>query len=687
MNPPFGDAVPETRDYLRATYGDAAVDVYASFVARGIELLRPGGYVGAITSRSGFFLTSFTRWRTETLLPRLICALDLGLGVMHKAMVEAAAYVLSHAPHRGSAMFRRLLDDKDKDRAVRENDERKQYKRRPEDFLVIPEAPAAYWLTPTLLEIFGSCPALHDRVDVRQGLATADDFRFVRLWWEVPIAHIGKERRWVPFAKGGDYSPYYADLHLLLDWEDDGRRIREFTRSKGQSESRRVTSSSHYFRPGLTWSRRSQKGFSVRPVPSGAVFGDKGPMLFVPDDDRQTLEKLMAYLNSSLAASLLEATVAFGSYEVGALQRLPAVEVDDEAGRLARSLATARQANAARDETDHLFVSPWAGVNRSDERRDVVQLSSSVDATVLRSVSESHSVTPLSATYPTRWFAEDHKPPSALGIEDELSYLIGVALGRWDVRFATGLLDPPAAPNPFDLLLSMSRGMLVDDNGQPGGATPAGYPVELPSHGILHDDPGHPLDVVGAIERAAGQIAGASLQLRFENELRDLRTHLRSRFFAAHVRRYSASRRAAPIYWHLTVPSTDWGLWIYAPRLDREGLFAIAQAAQDKRQRLVSLAEQLRPSPSGTDRNQRERLEYLEALAAEVEVFGDHASQIAQSGWQPDLDDGAVLCAAPLEPLFHDRSWLQQVTKHRKELERGAYPWATVQRTYFRSNA
>jgi hypothetical protein len=410
-------------------------------------------------------------------------------------------------------------------------------------------------------------------------------------------------------------------------------------------------------------------------------------MLFVANDDRQTLERLMAYLNSSLAASLLEALVAFGSYEVGAVQRLPAVEVDDEAGRLARALATARQANAARDENDHLFVSPWVGLNMSDERRDVVQLSNSVDATMLRSVSESHSVTPLSATYPTRWFAEDYKPPPAPGIEDELSYLIGVVLGRWDIRFATGLLEPPATPNPFDPVSPMSPGMLVYDNGQPGGATPAGYPVELPSHGILHDDPGHPLDVVAAIERAAREIARGSVQLRFQNELRDLRTHLRSRFFDAHIRRYSASRRAAPIYWHLTVPSTGWGLWIYAPRLDREGLFAIAQAAQDKRQRLVSLAEQLRRMPSGTDRNQRERLESLDALAAEVEVFGDHASRIAQSGWQPDLDDGAVLCAAPLEPLFRNRSWLQQVAKHRTELERGAYPWATVQRAYFRSNA
>jgi hypothetical protein len=229
--------------------------------------------------------------------------------------------------------------------------------------------------------------------------------------------------------------------------------------------------------------------------------------------------------------------------------------------------------------------------------------------------------------------------------------------------------------------------MLVDEEGQPALVAPAGYPFELPPSGILHDDPGHPLDVVAALERIAGLVAGAAsapvtTELR---DLRDLRGHLRTRFFATHVRRYSASRRAAPIYWHLAVPSCDWGLWIYAPRLDRESLFAIAQAAQDKRQRLVSLAGQLRRSMSGVDRGQRERLEAVEALAAEVEAFGEDANRIAQSGWHPDLDDGAVLCAAPLEPLFRERSWLQLVTRHRRELEKGSYPWAAVQGTYFRS--
>jgi hypothetical protein len=96
MNPPFGAASKGAKSYIDNTYPRTKNDLYAAFVERGLELLQPGGYLGAITSRTGFFLTSFQRWREEILLKeaRLIALADLGYGVLHRAMVETAAYVL-----------------------------------------------------------------------------------------------------------------------------------------------------------------------------------------------------------------------------------------------------------------------------------------------------------------------------------------------------------------------------------------------------------------------------------------------------------------------------------------------------------------------------------------------------------------------------------------------------------------
>jgi 23S rRNA G2069 N7-methylase RlmK/C1962 C5-methylase RlmI len=96
MNPPFGTGSAVAKDDFEKTYPKTKGDVYAAFVERGIELLNPRGRLGAITSRTGFFLSSFQEWREEVILrdaPPAVFA-DLGSGVLDSAMVETAAYCL-----------------------------------------------------------------------------------------------------------------------------------------------------------------------------------------------------------------------------------------------------------------------------------------------------------------------------------------------------------------------------------------------------------------------------------------------------------------------------------------------------------------------------------------------------------------------------------------------------------------
>lgn len=689
MNPPFGEPVPETRDYLAAAYGKSAVDMYAAFVHRGLELLNEYGYLGAITSRTGFFLTTFESWRSELVLSRTLALIDLGIGVMHNAMVEAAAYVLTAQPHHGQATFRRLLDHQNKALAVCEGTDQ-LFIRRPDDFANIPESPAAYWLSLELLRFFETRPALDGAygVAVRRGTYTGDDFRYIRCWWEAPTSGgLGQSPRWVSFAKGGEYSPYYSHVHLVVDWDYQRGTFTDFYGRKGRPNP--LPENRKYFgRPGLTWSRRSQKGFSVRAVPAGAIFSDKGSMIFVPSDAPEDLDRLMAYLNSGLAAALLEAMVAFGSYEVGAVQRLPFVDPGPEAARLARKLTMIRMAAGERSETDHLFVSPWAGgtiVPGSAQK-----ISELVDDEVAREVGTEGSARPLSATYPTRWLEEDADPPGYPTAHQELSYLLGAAFGRWDVRLASRALEPSPLPSPYDPLAAVARGMLVGDNGMPVQNPPAGYPLNVPQSHLLYDEAGHQQDVLTAIDAVIVylEVTSEPPELALRQEIRDLRRHLRGRFFTDHVRDYSASRRYAPIYWYLAIPSREWGLWVYAPALSREMLFAIAGSARDKLRRLWDQARQLRASDLGmSDRATVEQVEQLENLTAEIEQFAEYADQIAQSGWKPDLNDGLILCAAPLERLFADDAWRKRVSQYRKDLEMNKYPWATVQREFFGSGS
>jgi len=96
MNPPFGACSLPAKKEFEKSYPRTKNDVYAAFVERGIQLLHPHGLLGAITSRTGFFLSSFQKWREEILLeeaPPVVFA-DLGYGVLDSAMVEVAAYCL-----------------------------------------------------------------------------------------------------------------------------------------------------------------------------------------------------------------------------------------------------------------------------------------------------------------------------------------------------------------------------------------------------------------------------------------------------------------------------------------------------------------------------------------------------------------------------------------------------------------
>ena len=270
--------------------------------------------------------------------------------------------------------------------------------------------------------------------------------------------------------------------------------------------------------------------------------------------------------------------------------------------------------------------------------------------------------------------------------KDVISYLLGVTLGRWDVRRDRDYSTALTTASPFDAVRVCPPGMLVGDNGLPVREAPPDYPLESPPERLLLDEAGHRWDIEARMIVASRLLfrdadAVVTELLRIVGQ-RSVRSHLRRGFFKEHLSRYSKSRRRAPIYWPLYVPSGNWGVWVYAPMLSRETLFAIARVATDR----LSGAEaeirrlQRERDAGGVGRSPREvadALESEERLAEELRGFRDEAERIAGFGWDPDLDDGIILCAAPLADLFP--AWKDAATA-RNEIKAGKYPWATVSR-------
>ena len=325
MNPPFGEPIPSTKAYLKNAYPWIPWKDYnllAAFVGRGLELLAPNGYLGAITSRTGLFLATFEQWRRDVLLShRLVTMLDLGSDVMEGAMVEAAAYVVASQPSADDdvATFIRLLKETNRGEAVHRVIASTNAGENPDVVVRVPTrelkaAPAAvfaYWDPSHLREHLIELPPLEgSAVQARVGLQTSDDPRFIRAAWEVDprrtttdreLTHHG--RPWVPLGKGGEYSPYYSDFELVVNWGTDGADIRNFDKAV-------VRNQQHYFMAGVTWPERTVSGFAPQICPPGLIFSVVGPLCRVDDEEVRLL--LLAWLNSRPVRWVIESTAPAG---------------------------------------------------------------------------------------------------------------------------------------------------------------------------------------------------------------------------------------------------------------------------------------------------------------------------------------------------------------------------------------
>jgi hypothetical protein len=251
------------------------------------------------------------------------------------------------------------------------------------------------------------------------------------------------------------------------------------------------------------------------------------------------------------------------------------------------------------------------------------------------------------------------------------SWLVGVALGRWDA----------------ECVRRGTRGVAIADL---LGEVPLEPPAacvqsrhDALSYLIL-DEPGHPRDlekVIGEAARATVDEADVLVgEVVSALGAKSVRAYCRTGFFRQHLSCYTRSRRRAPIYWPLAVPSGLWGLWAYAPMLSREMLYAIAAEALRREGHAgaeIARLERERSS-GGLGRDLRSLDTALDAerkLGEELRRFRHEAERIASLGWEPDLDDGVALCAAPLADLLP--MW-KEPAQYRKELREGEYQWSTV---------
>lgn len=658
-----------------------------------------------------------------------------------------------------NSIFLRLLRDEDKASLLMHLVEVLREGRAPsggifpakaEDFGSVPGSPFAYWVGDSTRALFRRLPRLESAGRVaRITNGTMDDFRWIRATWEIHPARVGRTRGWVPHAKGGAFSPYHADLHLLLGWDDVESTFSGYTGTLHRPDLR-PASLDYFFRPGLTWSRRSQRGFSVRVLPSHCIFADKGPAVFVEADGSNSLLALLAVMNSNSFGILLNLQMAFGSYEVGVIQRtpIPALAPHHEATLAGLGAEAYRLVHSQdlEDETAHAFTAPtlaleesstlqqahgWREERRHDSRTLLQRVQEEINREVSRLYGLSEGDLELDTLGKTALSIEenveqvesdaggqaDRSEDDEEQVADLLSWCVGCVLGRWDVRIGLQSSLAPRLQGPFDPLPVCSPGMLIGTDGLParsGGivsvawlrARPnvislppvgsvgqptipdADHPLRIDWNGILVDDEGHPDDVVGRVRDVLTLLWGERADA-IEHEaceiisVRVLREWFRNpkRFWDFHVKRYSKSRRKAPIYWLLQSSRRGYGMWLYYHHMDADTLFKALRYVNDRlaleRARLEeALAERTAAGDADarTRRAAEKRVEAHEAFLSEVTAFRDELARVADLGLVVDHDDGVLLSIAPLHTLV---PWAPARTAW-NELVQGKYDWSGI---------
>ncbi len=576
----------------------------------------------------------------------------------------------------------------------------------PESFAAVPGKPFAYWVSEAVRQVFKRLPAFEcEGRTAQHGGSTKDDFRFLRVWWE----NANDFSKWTLFAKGGAFSPFYADIYLAVKWQNDASELEAALLHKypylGETANWVLHRECNYFRPGLTWPRRTN-GLSFRAMPRGCIFADKGPAAFVADDSPDALLALCALVNSLAFGQLVSVQLArvelAQSFEVGLIQQTPIPDLGAE--QQARLATLARRAWSLKrtldtiNETSHAFLLPAALCSRLGDydpaviEAELARIQTEIDANAFDlygfSEADRQAATggqgavvsegdATSAAEDDDDAQTDHGPQTT---DHLLAWAVGVAFGRFDWRLATGERKAPPEPEPFDPLPARSPGMLPD-GAEPFHAHP----------GILVDDPGHPHDLARLIEEVLDEVFSDRWSVVGKTPLAtdhwplstDIRRWLQREFFAFHLQRYSKSRRKAPIYWPLATPSGSYTLWVYYPSLTNQTLYtAINDFVEPKLKQVGADVATLRNKGSARTRDDEKQFEALQAFELELIELRDTLLKLAPT-YKPNHDDGVQISAAPLWPLFRHKPWQKVLKDTWEKLKKGDYDWAHLAMNYW----
>ena len=272
-NPPYiGNKFLPARlkDYIEKNYKDYKSDIFAAFIARIIHMTKLNGNIGMLTPYVWMFISTYEELRRKVLNETQITSLvQLEYNAFEAACVPVCSFTLKKTSDKLLGEYVRLSEFKGADiqgvkviEAVNNRECGYRYTTDQRGFDVIPGSPVAYWVDKRIVENFNVGTRVDTFAFPKQGLATADNNRFLRLWFEVSIDNIGLGyknaedaeescKKWFPYNKGGGFKKWYGNNEYVINWENNGSELRNF---KGSV----IRSPQYYFQEGISYKNHKQ---------------------------------------------------------------------------------------------------------------------------------------------------------------------------------------------------------------------------------------------------------------------------------------------------------------------------------------------------------------------------------------------------------------------------------------------
>ena len=699
MNPPFGEGSVNTSGYLDTNYSNWCRNLVCAFFIRMQQLLTDEGRLGAIFDRTVMIKSSYENFRKQNLCGFITHCADTGWGVLD-ASVETSTMVLNKFKSDIEGAFIDVLEvnaEDKKDRileliqSISDGKQSKSiYFSKSKDFENLPNTIIGYYLNEVILALFRYKNLSSRGLQARQGHAFISSMNY-RLFYELSSfsdLHC--------LYNGGSFSLFYSISRDCVKWINNGVAIKAHPSFRNSSGEYQLSS-------GVGYGKRGEI-VDAHILKKDHFFTVEG--LAIPKISRSDSFAVLGHINSILGQYAINLYCAQHKH-AGYMNLLPMPGYSSKQAEIENTI------NAIINIKRHWFSLDETNLEYHGligQMNIITSIKDAIDAMQEKLNSDNGNYLELVKQNDDLWMdlanidkdsdfratLNDYKSrrpyeelisidgatqqniidPKVMA-QEIIQELVGMAFGRWDIRFAQHPETTPPFGDVFDALPFMPVVSLAK--------APANYPINIPADGILSNDEESSIclskrvrDVIHAIWPSIADdvefelcklINYDSLQEYFDDP---------NGFFDYHFKRYTKSRRKAPIYWPISSPQGEFTYWVYYPKLSQNTLPSLILLLENE---ATVIRNNLTKAQAAN--NKAEANHWL-LLQQENESLITELRNINAS-YKPNQDDGVPVTAAPLAALFRHRLWQNECKDNLQALKDGEYDWSHLAYTMFPS--